>query len=68
MRAARAQYHADPDFMCSLPDQKRHQAVNADRGQQQRHAAENAEQHSLKSLLTGGVGNEIIHRAKVKDG
>ena len=52
--------HADADFLRPLIDRVRHQPVDADRGQHQRDAREDAQQHHVEVLPRDGAGQHLV--------
>ena len=63
----RAERQADADLLRPLLDRVRHQAVDADRREQQRRAAEHRHQPHVEPLARGRARHDLLHRAHVGD-
>jgi hypothetical protein len=57
-----------PIFVRSLRDEKRHDAVNAEGRQKQRHRATAAEQRRLESISRDALIHDLLHRPNADHG
>ena len=62
----RAEREPDADLLRPLLDRVRHQAVDADRRQQQRRRAEHRHQPHVEALARGRARHDFAHRADVR--
>ena len=63
----RAERHADADLRRALADGEGEHAVDAERGQEQRNAAEEREEDHRCAARRGGVHHAVRHRLHVED-
>ena len=60
----RAERHADADLAPALRDEIRDHAVDAERGEQQRDAAEHADEQEHESLARHRSRDDVFHRGE----
>src|SRR4029077_1746476 len=68
VRALRAERHPDTNLVCSLDNEERHHAEDANRGKNEGDPGEDGQEHDGEAAGRDGIGNHLVEGTDMRDG